>query len=73
MYLWNSIELARRQKAKSFELSAVLSLSRLWQQQGKKAKAQHILAEIYSWFGEGSESADLKAAKLLLKDLSSNI
>ena len=47
-----------------------MSLSRLWQQQGKKEKARQILAEIYGWFTEGFDTADLKEAKALLKELS---
>jgi predicted ATPase/DNA-binding winged helix-turn-helix (wHTH) protein len=71
--LQRSIEIARRQKAKSFELSALLSLSRLWHQQEQRAKAQHVLAEIYARFGKSFESADLRAAQLLLEDLSRDI
>src|SRR5262249_8995397 len=44
-----AIEVARRQQAKSLELRAVMSLSRLWQQQGKKEEARQMLAEIYGW------------------------
>ncbi len=65
-----SIEIARRQEAKSFELSAVMSLSRLWQEQDKKAEAWKILAETYNWFTEGLDTADLKDAKALLDELS---
>ena len=45
-----AIEIARQQEARSFELRAVTSLSRLWRQQGKKAEARQMLAEIYGWF-----------------------
>src|SRR3989442_5728347 len=48
-----AIAIARKQHAKSLELRAVTSLSRLWQQQGKKDEARHLLAEIYNWFTEG--------------------
>jgi len=65
-----SIEVARQQEAKSFELRAVTSLSRLWKQQGKKAEARQALAEIYGWFSEGFDTADLKEAKALLEELS---
>lgn len=64
-----AIEVARRQHAKSLELRAALSLSRLWQQRGKQAKAHELLAEIYGWFSEGHDTADLKDAKDLLIDL----
>ena len=68
---WKAIEIARRQQAKSLELRAVMNLSRLWQQQGKKAEARQMLAEIYGWFTEGFDTADLKGAKALLEELSS--
>jgi len=47
-----------------------MSLSRLSQQQGKKAKAQQMLADIYGWFTEGFDTADLKEAEALLAELS---
>ena len=47
----------------------MVSFSRLWQQQGKKEEARKILAEIYGWFTEGFDTADLKEAKALLKEL----
>ncbi|MBI3303956.1 MAG: AAA family ATPase, partial [Deltaproteobacteria bacterium] len=65
-----AIAIARRQQAKSLELRAVMSLARLWQQQGKKAEAQQMLAEIYGWFTEGFDTVDLKEAKALLEELS---
>jgi len=65
-----AIEIARRRSAKSLELRAVMSLSRLWQQQGKKEEARQMLAEIYGWFTEGFDTADLKEAKALLETLS---
>ena len=46
-----------------------MSLSRLWQQQGKKEEARRMLAEIYNWFTEGFDTADLKEAKVLLDEL----
>jgi predicted ATPase len=60
---------ARRQQAKSFELRAVMSLSRLWQRQGKQAAARQMLAEIYSWFTEGFDTPDLQDAISLLEAL----
>ena len=65
-----AIEIAHRQEAKSLELRAVMSLSRLWQQQGKTTEARQMLAEIYGWFTEGFGTADLKDAKALLDTLS---
>ncbi|MBI3796901.1 MAG: AAA family ATPase, partial [Deltaproteobacteria bacterium] len=64
-----AIKIARRQSAKSLELRAVMSLSRLWQQQGKKDEARQLLAEIYGWFTEGFETKDLQEAKVLLEEL----
>jgi predicted ATPase/class 3 adenylate cyclase len=64
-----AIEIARRQQSKSLELRAVMSLSRLWQRQNKRKEAQQLLAEIYGWFTEGFDTADLKAAKALLEEL----
>jgi len=64
-----AIEVARRQQAKSLELRAVMSLSRLWQQQDKRAEARQMLAEIYGWFTEGFDIKDLQEAKTLLEEL----
>ena len=65
----NAIDIARRQEAKSFELRAVMSLSRLWQQQGKPEEARQMLSDIYGWFTEGFDTMDLKEAKVLLEEL----
>jgi predicted ATPase len=65
-----AIEIARRQQAKSLELRAVMSLSRLRQSQGKKDEARQMLAEIYNWFTEGFDTKDLQEAKVLLDELS---
>ncbi len=64
-----AIEIARQQGAKSLELRAVMSLSRLWQRQGKKPEARQMLAEIYEWFTEGFDTKDLQEAKALLATL----
>ena len=61
--------MARRQQAKSLELRAAMSLSRLWQRQGKRAEAHELLAPIYGWFTEGFDTADLQEAKALLEEL----
>jgi predicted ATPase len=61
--------IARRQKAQSWELRTALSLSRLWQRQGKRAEERKLLAPIYRWFTEGFDTADLQEAKALLKGL----
>ncbi len=52
------------------ELQAVMSLSRLWQSQGKKEEARQMLAETYGWFTEGFDTVDLKEARALLEELS---
>jgi predicted ATPase len=64
-----AIEVARSQTAKSLELRAAMSLSRLWQRQGKMPEARQLLTDIYGWFTEGFDTADLKAAKALLEEL----
>jgi predicted ATPase len=60
---------ARCQQAKSLELRAATSLSRLWQRQGKRAEALALLAPVYGWFTEGFDTADLQEAKALLEEL----
>jgi class 3 adenylate cyclase/predicted ATPase len=64
-----SLDIARRQQAKSLELRAAMSLARLWQQQGKQAEAHELLAPVYGWFTEGFDTADLQDAKALLEAL----
>ena len=64
-----ALNIARRQQAKSFELRAAMSLSRLWQQQGKQEEALQMLADIYGWFTEGFDTVDLQEAKALLEEL----
>jgi class 3 adenylate cyclase/predicted ATPase len=65
-----ALALARLQQAKSWELRAAMSLSRLWQQQGKRDEARELLAPVYAWFTEGFDTADLQEAKALLETLS---
>jgi TOMM system kinase/cyclase fusion protein len=64
-----AIEIARRQQAKALELRAVMSLSQLWQSQGKKVEARQVLTEIAHWFSEGFDTPDLQEAKALLQEL----
>ena len=64
-----ALEIARRQEAKSWELRAATSLSRLWQQQGKHKEARELLAPVYQWFTEGFDTPDLQDAKSLLHEL----
>jgi predicted ATPase len=65
-----ALDVARRQEAKSLELRAAMSLSRLWQQQGKQTEARTLLAPVYGWFTEGFDTADLQEARGLLEQLS---
>jgi predicted ATPase len=67
----DAIELARRQSAKAWELRATTSLARLLGKQGKRDEARAMLAQIYGWFTEGFDTADLKDANALLTELSS--
>ena len=67
-----ALTIAHRQQAKSLELRTAVSLSRLWQQQGKKDEARQMLAGIYGWFTEAFDTKDLQEAKELLNELSSN-
>jgi predicted ATPase len=69
-YFQQALAVARRQQAKSWELRAAMSLGRLWQQQGKRAKARELLAPIYDWFTEGFDTADLQEARALLAEWS---
>jgi len=68
-WLQSALDVARRQEAKALELRAAMSLSRLWQQQGKQAEAHALLAPIYDWFTEGFDTTDLQEAKALLQEL----
>jgi predicted ATPase len=68
-WLQRALDIARRQEAKSLELRAAMSLSCLWQQQGKRAEARELLAPIYGWFTEGFDTADLQEARALLEAL----
>jgi DNA-binding winged helix-turn-helix (wHTH) protein/predicted ATPase len=64
-----ALEIARRQNAKFFELRAAVSLSRLWQQQGRSRDAHALLSDVYGWFTEGFDNGDLTDAKTLLGQL----
>ena len=66
---YQALAVARRQQAKSLELRAAISLTRLWQRQGKRVEARKLLAPIYGWFTEGFDTADLQDAKALLEAL----
>jgi predicted ATPase/class 3 adenylate cyclase len=64
-----AMTIARSQQAKSFELRSATSLARLWQNQGKRDEARQVLGDVYNWFTEGFDTADLKDAKALLDKL----
>jgi predicted ATPase/class 3 adenylate cyclase len=64
-----ALEVARRQRARSLELRAAVSLSQLWQAEGRAREARELLAPICAWFSEGRETLDLQAAAALLTQL----
>ena len=64
-----SLDWARQQQAKSWELRTATSLARLWQQQGKQKEAHKLLSDVYGWFTEGFDTKDLQEAKALLEEL----
>jgi predicted ATPase len=64
-----SLDWARRQQAKMWELRTSTSLARLWQNQGKRQDAYELLAPVYDWFTEGFDTKDLQDAKTLLNEL----
>jgi predicted ATPase len=64
-----AIQIALRQNARAWQLRATLSLARLLAKQSRRDEARTMLAEIYNWFTEGFDTADLKDAKALLEEL----
>jgi predicted ATPase len=70
-YFERALAVARKQKAKSWELRAAMSLARLWRSQAKVRQARELLAPVYGWFTEGFDTRDLKEAKALLEELAS--
>ena len=64
-----TLDVARRQQGKFWELRAAMSLARLWQSQGKCQDAHDVLAPVYDWFTEGFDTADLQEANALLNEL----
>ncbi len=69
----HAIEVARRQQARSWELRATTSLTRLWQKQGREEEARELLAEAYGWFTEGFDTPDLGEAKALFDELTQGL
>lgn len=64
-----ALEISRRQGARSLELRAAISWARLWRAQGRMQEAKALLAEVYDWFTEGFDTADLQEAGALLASL----
>jgi predicted ATPase/DNA-binding winged helix-turn-helix (wHTH) protein len=64
-----ALAMARQQQARSLELRAAISLGRLWQHQGKRDTARHLLGSVYHWFTEGFDTADLQKARIMLDEL----
>jgi predicted ATPase len=64
-----ALAVARKQRAKSWELRAAMSMARLWHKKGKREQARDLLAPVYGWFTEGFQTLDLKEAKALLGEL----
>jgi predicted ATPase len=64
-----AIDVARKRSARSWELRATMSLSRLMVEQGKREGARQQLADVYNWFTEGFDTPDLVDAKALLEEL----
>jgi len=69
LYLHRALVVSRKQKAKSWELRAAMSLARLWRDQGKLQQARELLAPVYGGFTEGFDTRDLQDAKVLLDEL----
>jgi predicted ATPase len=67
--LLEAMAIARRQRAKSFELRAATDPSRMWARQGRTREAHALLAEVHAWFTEGFDTADLEDARALLEEL----
>jgi predicted ATPase len=65
----HALAVPRRQQAKALELWTAMSLSRLWQHQGKRAAARELLASVCGWFTEGFDTVDLQDARALLTAL----
>ena len=64
-----ALRIARQRNTKAYELRAVKSLAKLWQQQARVQEARELLTPIYNWFTEGLDTLDLKQAKSLLEEL----
>jgi predicted ATPase len=67
-----ALDIARRQGAKSLELRAALSLARRLRERGRPAEGRLLVTEVYGWFTEGWETADLRDARAFLGELASS-
>ena len=67
--LLRALEIARAQAAKLLELQAAVSLCKYWREHGRKAEGRALLSEVYAWFTEGLDTADLREARALLEEL----
>jgi predicted ATPase len=67
--LIRSLNTARRQGARLFELRTATTFARVLAERGEQRRAVDLLAPVYGWFTEGFDTADLKGAKLLLNEL----
>ena len=68
--LRESLAIARRQEAKTFELRATVDLARVLRREGRVEEGRAMLAEVYAWFSEGFDTRDLREARSLLAELS---
>jgi predicted ATPase len=66
----NAHVIAEKQQAKLWQLRAAVSLARLYCEEGHRSEAHDLLAPVYGWFTEGFGTQDLKAARVLLDELS---
>jgi tetratricopeptide (TPR) repeat protein len=65
----DAITLAKRMRAKAWELRAATSMAQLWRDQGRRQQAHDLLAPVYSWFTEGFDALDLQESKALLEQM----
>jgi predicted ATPase/class 3 adenylate cyclase/DNA-binding response OmpR family regulator len=70
--LLKSLEIAQRQRARSLELRTACDLSRLWQREGQSSKALELLRSVYDQFTDGFDTADLRDAWVLMRNLKRN-
>lgn len=68
-----ALDIARQQQAKALELRAAMGMGRLWSAQGKTRQAYQLVADVYHWFTEGLETADLQEARQLLAEFASRL